>query len=189
MKEIASISRIGGKHPRIKIICKGKTVEIVDSNYELSTYPDHDYTPGNNCSMFAVANALNISFEEAYDLLAAEGKGKKVLMNHIYNIENVLKANGFIKLPRKYWRDTPSSFDYVLKNIEYIDDPVVIQIKNHIFTVKDHLVYDFWYPDEIDRKEIDLDRRAYMKAGRFMGSKDNKILNIYLRSASYLEGY
>ena len=73
-------------------------------------------------------------------------------------------------------------------HVSYGKEGILSSVKEALSYNANTFMFYTGAPTNTIRKEIDLDRRAYMKAGRFMGSKDNKILNIYLRSASYLEG-
>lgn len=95
-----------------------------------------------DCSVRAVAKALNITWEEAYAKLALNG----FLMGDVISSDStwgsVLRQNGF----RRYVIPNECEDCYTVEDfcVDHPNGVYVVKSDNHVATVVDGLLYDSW---------------------------------------------
>lgn len=95
-----------------------------------------------DCAVRAISKALNISWDEAHDLLADMSKQMGTIMNHNDVISAVLRMNGFHK------QGLPCTYQDCYTVREFArDNPYgkyVVGTGNHVVTIIDGDFYDSW---------------------------------------------
>ena len=97
---------------------------------------------GADCAIRAIAKALDISWEEAYAKLAANGFAMGDVMNANHVIGSVLRQNGFVRgnLPESC-PDCYTAEDFCRDNPKGL---FVLGFGDHIVTVVNGTIYDTW---------------------------------------------
>lgn len=95
-----------------------------------------------DCSVRAIAKALNITWDEAYTLLALEGYGRADMPSSDTVWGSVLRKHGFerVIVPDTYL-DTYTAEDFTN---EFFKGTYVLGFGGHVATVIDGNLYDAW---------------------------------------------
>lgn len=95
-----------------------------------------------DCSVRALTKAINVRWDEAYDLLAYNGKLMGVMPDNKTVLQSVLRQHGFYKAPlpdtcplcytaESFCKDVPAGI-------------FVLAFSDHVATVVDGILYDTW---------------------------------------------
>ena len=112
-----------------------------------STYEYFNANPSgkqvNDCAIRCLALALNKSWDDAFDILAKKSKDKKLPMDDLDSIKEVLEENGYkrisIKVIKGVKRPTMNGL------IPHYQDCIIIgQCSQHIMAAFDGKVRDIW---------------------------------------------
>lgn len=100
-----------------------------------------------DCSVRCVAVALNVSWLEAYDMMAAKAREMYRIMNEPPVVGAVLKDNGFkeMKVSVKKGSKRPTLMQLIKGNPNSI---IVGQIASHFATARGGKVRDLWNSSE-----------------------------------------
>lgn len=102
-----------------------------------------------DCTVRCVSIALNISWEEAYELLVEEGKRLYTVMSNMDCVEEVLKKNGFIRIPISVRKGQKRpTMRKLLAKPEYKNCVLVGRATHHVMTARDGKVRDTWNSSE-----------------------------------------
>ena len=95
-----------------------------------------------DCSVRAIANALDIDWKKAYCILATKGYSSCDVMNADYVIGSVLKDNKFSRsvIPNSC-SDCFTAEDFCK---EYKNGIYVLFFGGHVATVRDGMLFDSW---------------------------------------------
>lgn len=100
-----------------------------------------------DCAIRCVAVALNVKWEEAFDLLAVKAKSLYCEMSEAEAVNEVLKDHGFaaMKVSVKKGTKRPTLTELIKKHPDYI---IAGQIANHFASVRGGKVRDLWNSSE-----------------------------------------
>ena len=142
-------------------------MNIKISKDNISFNPPNKYRvhPDSNvCSVVAVAQALDISFDEAYERLARTGKRYHRLMNAGAIVNKVLSHVFDIHVTKQTKEEKPTVFDVVSSvvnaNLDHIV-PYIVLTDTHIFYAEDGVIFDgvigldekFHYPSQKEKQQ------------------------------------
>lgn len=110
------------------------------------TLPQYLIFPNSNvCSVVAVAQALDIPFDESYERLAHEGKRYHRLMNTRAIVNKVLSHAYNIHVTKQTKEEKPTVFDIISSVVSTNLDRVisyVVLTDTHIFYAEDNIIFD-----------------------------------------------
>lgn len=153
---------------------------------KLTTFADNKDDPyyatdGMGCTMRALGHALNMGYNDIYDLMHEEARYQRLLPHKTDVIHNILRANGF-KCEKYTADDYYHFFDLVHDyRLDTAVGPFVVLIPGHCFCIENGIIYE----NILNYNEDPLGDMIRFTIARLMDPNQGVVEAIYYHTGDY----